>query len=49
VVQYVYPEQTPMFDLKEERPQLAGLAVFGSFVLFCLLASPSTSKREPHH
>ena len=46
-VQYVYPEQRPLFNLLEERPQLAGLAVFGAFVVFCILASPSTSKRQP--
>ena len=38
-----------MFNLQEERLPLAGLALFGAFVVFGIAASPSTSDRKPHH
>ena len=42
---YDYPAQPPRFVWREELPQLAGLGVFGLFVVFAVLGSPSTSER----
>ena len=46
---YLMPEQPPRFIWKEELPQLAGIAVFGTLVLIAVLGSPSTASRERHH
>ena len=46
---YPATKQPPMFNLQEERLPLAGLAVFGAFVVFGIVASPSTGDRAPHH